>query len=143
MAVKPIPDGYHTITPYLLIPGAAAVIEFLRRAFDATELHRMVEPSGRIAHAEVRIGDSPLMLGEPPANHPSIPGMLYLYVPDVDATYQKAISAGGQSIREPHDEFYGDRSAAVKDSANNQWWIATHTKDVTPQDLQQHVTARK
>jgi uncharacterized glyoxalase superfamily protein PhnB len=143
MAVKPIPDGYHTITPYLVVPGAASVIEFLQRAFGATEKHRMTEPGGRIMHAELLIGDSPLMLGEPPPDRPVITGMLYLYVPDVDATYQRALAAGAKTIREPHDEFYGDRTAAVKDHVGNQWWIATHTKDVSTQDLQKHAALRE
>jgi uncharacterized glyoxalase superfamily protein PhnB len=143
MPVKPIPDGYHTITPYLVIPGAAAVIEFLKRAFHAQEKHRMSEPGGRIMHAELRIGDSVLMLGEPPANQPAVTGMLYMYVTDVDATYQRALDAGGRTIRPPHDEFYGDRTAAVVDGAGNQWWIATHVKDVSEEELKQHAAAAK
>jgi uncharacterized glyoxalase superfamily protein PhnB len=143
MAVKPIPDGYHTVTPYLLVPGAAAVIDFLKRAFDAQEKYRMTDPGGRIAHAELRVGDSAVMLGELPANRPATAAMFYLYVPNVDATYQKALDAGGQTVRPPQDEFYGDRSAGVRDSAGNQWWIATHVKDVSDEEMKQHVAAAK
>jgi uncharacterized glyoxalase superfamily protein PhnB len=143
MPVKPIPDGYHTITPYLVIPGAAAVIEFLQKAFGAIEKHRMVEPTGRLMHAELLIGDSPLMLGEPLAGHPICTGMFYLYLPDVDATYERALAAGAQTIREPRDEFYGDRTAAVKDLAGNQWWMATHTRDVSPEEMKEHAEGRK
>ncbi len=137
MAVKPIPDGYHTVTPFLLVKDASKVIEFLKQAFGAVESSRHTQPDGSVMHAELRIGDSNLMLAEANDKWPAMPSMLYLYVQDVDSVYKKAVQAGGKSLREPTNEFYGDRSAGVMDASNNQWWIATHIEDVTPQEMLQ------
>jgi len=135
MPVKPIPDGYHSITPYLIVNGAAKVIDFLKQAFGAEETIRMPSPYGGIGHAEVRIGDSVVMLADAGGPYLAKPGNLMLYVPNVDEVYKKALAAGAKSDREPADQFYGDRSAGVVDSAGNRWWISTHVEDVPPDEL--------
>lgn len=135
MAVKAKPDGYHTITPYLVVDGAARLIDFLQQAFGAEEVERFVAPGNRIGHAEVRIGDSVVMLGDSRSDHPPLQAMLYLYVDDIDATYQIALSAGATSVQAPVDQFYGDRSGGVRDPFGNMWWIATHIEDVPPIEL--------
>jgi PhnB protein len=136
MTVKHIPDGFHTVTPYLTVPGVATLIDFLQQAFDAQPLlSPMMRPDGSIGHAEVKIGDSVIMMGEPMGDMPPMPGSLYLYVQDTDAVYQRALQAGATSLMEPADQFYGDRSAGVKDPAGNQWWIATHKEDVPPAEM--------
>ena len=135
MAVKPIPDGYHSVTPYLSVPGVAKLLDFLQQAFEAQELHRMPRPDGTIMHAEVMIGDSLVMMGEPMGSSQPMFGSLYLYVHDVDAVYKRALQAGATSTSEPADQFYGDRSAGVKNPVGNQWWIATHKEDVPPEEI--------
>jgi PhnB protein len=135
MAVKYIPEGFHTVTPLLLAKDAGKLIDFLLRAFDATEKERHNSPDGKVMHAEVRIGDSILMLGEASDKYPATPGAYYLYVEDVDTVYKKAIDAGGKSLREPTTEFYGDRSSGVVDEFGNQWWIASHVEDVSPEEM--------
>jgi PhnB protein len=130
MTIKPIPEGYHTVTPYLVVKGAAQLIDFLKQAFDAEEIQRMALPDGTISHAEVRIGDSVVMLGEAQGEYPSMPAMLHLYVEDVDTVYQRVLGAGATSLREPVNEFYGDRIGGVRDSFGNQWWIATHMESL-------------
>jgi uncharacterized glyoxalase superfamily protein PhnB len=141
MAVKPIPEGYHTVTPYLSVQGADKLIEFLQQAFATTEVERVMRPDGTIGHAEVRIGDSIVMLGEATAEWKPMPCAIYLYVEDADATYQRALQAGATSIMEPADQFYGDRSAGVQDPSGNYWWIATHQEDVSPEELQKRAAA--
>ena len=142
MAVKPIPDGFHSVTPYLVVPGVAGLIDFLKQAFDATEVHqRMTQPDGAVMHAEVRIGDSILMMGEPRGDFQAMPASFYLYVPDTDAVYRRAIQAGATSLMEPADQFYGDRNAGVKDASGNLWWIATHIEDVSPDELAKRAAA--
>jgi PhnB protein len=128
--VKAIPDGYHTVTPYLVVPDAPAFIEFLARALDATERFRMAGENGAITHAEVQLGDSVVMLASASAALHAKTAMLHLYVSDVDAAYRRAVEAGAESLREPADQTYGDRSAGLKDRWGNEWWLATHVKDV-------------
>jgi PhnB protein len=135
MAVKPIPDGYHTITPYIVVEGAAKFIEFLTQAFDAKVKERMDLPGGKVAHAEVILGDSILMLGETTAEAKLQSAGIYLYVPDVDATYRRALQAGATSVAEPADQFYGDRNARVRDAWGNFWGIASHVEDVPPEEM--------
>ena len=135
MAVNAIPEGYHTVTPFILVKEASKVIEFAKQAFGALEAYRMAAPDGTIMHAEIRIGDSNIMLGEASDKWPAMPSMLYLYVPDVDNVHKKAVEAGGKSLREPTNEFYGDRSSGVQDAGGNQWWIATHVEDVSPEEM--------
>jgi len=142
MAVKPVPDGYHTITPYLTVRGAPKIIEFLKQAFGAElTLEPVKRPDGTIMHAEVKIGDSCVMIGEENEMAKATTSSLYLYVPNVDSVYQQAVKAGGNSIMEPTDMFYGDRSGSVKDSSGNTWYIATHKEDVAPQELAKRAEA--
>jgi PhnB protein len=135
MSVKPIPDGYHAVTPYLVVQGAAKLIDFLKQAFAAQETERLARPDGMIGHAEVRIGDSIVMMSEAGGAWAPMPSAMYLYVNDADATYKRALQAGATSTMEPTDQFYGDRSAGVKDPSGNQWWIATHKEDLSPEEL--------
>ena len=142
MAVKPIPAGYHTVTPYLVVPGAAQLIDFMKQALGAEELSRMDRPDGTVMHAEVKIGDSRVMLGEAGGEVDPMPAMLHLYVEDADAVYQRALQAGATSLREPEDQFYGDRLGGVKDAFGNQWWLATHIEDVSPEEMARRAAAQ-
>jgi PhnB protein len=135
MAIKPKPDGYHSITPYLVVDGAAKVIDFLKQALSAQEVMRFDAPGGRIGHAELRIGDSVVMLGDAHGEHQPTQAMLHVYVDDADSTYQRALAAGATSVQAPTDQFYGDRSGGVKDPCGNLWWFATHIEDVPPGEL--------
>ena len=139
MAVKPVPDGYHTITPYLSVDGAAKLIEFLKQAFDAAS-KEMRRPDGKIADAEVQIGDSKVMVADAPEPSKSMPGVIYMYVEDVDTVY-RTIAAGGTSISEPTTQFYGDCHGGVKDPVGNMWGIATHVEDVSSEELQRRADA--
>ena len=136
MAVQPIPEGYHTLTPYLSVDGAAKLIDFLQAAFGASELYRMSRPDGAVGHAELQVGDSRLMLSEAMPEWPAHPVTLYVYVTDVDTAFARAVAAGATVMNEPTDQFYGDRSGGVRDFAGNQWWIATHVEDVAPEELE-------
>jgi PhnB protein len=135
MPVKHIPDGYHTVTPYLTLDNPEAAMDFLKRAFDGQETYAMRDDKGQVQHAEMRVGNSMLMLGRARDQWKSRPGNFYIYVEDVDAVYKRAIGAGATSIGEPADQFYGDRHGGVTDSEGNNWWIATHIEDVSPEDL--------
>ena len=141
MSVKPIPAGYHSVTPCLTVPGVAKLIEFLKQAFGATEIGRCASPDGRIMHAEVQIGDAKVMLGEPHAPWTPMPSSLYLYVEDADATYQRALAAGATSLMEPIDQFWGDRHGGVKDPSGNYWWISTRKEEVPPEELTRRAQA--
>lgn len=142
MAVKPIPDGYHSITPYLTVKDAPKVIEFLKKAFGAVLPEEPIKrPDGSIMHAQVKIGDSRVMIAEESEHAAATPSTLYLYVPNVDAVYQQALTAGGKTVMEPSDMFYGDRGGCVKDPAGNSWNIATHKEDVQPQELAKRAEA--
>lgn len=132
---KPIPDGFHTVTPFLIVNDTTKLLEFIKKAFNGETTSIMKDPDGRVMHATARIGDSLIMSSDEMERFPAMPCMLYLYVDDVDAIYKQAIKAGGQSLREPTDEFYGDRSAGIKDAWNNQWWIATHVEDVDDEEM--------
>lgn len=134
--VNPVPRGYHTVTPYLTVNGVARLLDFLQQAFDATVIERMDGPDGNVMHAEVRIGDSVVMMGDAGGRYPAAPSTLYLYVPDCDALYKRAIDAGATSISEPADQFYGDRHGGVTDPSGNHWYIATHIEDVPPDEMQ-------
>jgi uncharacterized glyoxalase superfamily protein PhnB len=141
MAARPIPEGFHTVTPYLLVRGAAKLIDFLKRAFEAKEIERMRRQDGTIMHAEVRIGDSIVMMAEPTGDFAPMPSAMYLYVTDTDAVYRRAVQAGATSVMEPVDQFYGDRRAGVKDPVGNLWWIATHKEDVSQEELRKRAEA--
>jgi PhnB protein len=136
MAVKPIPDGYHAVTPYLVVDGASKLIDFLKGTFGATELFRMPAPGDRVGHAEVKIGDSNIMIADNTGEWPARPAMLYVYVTDVDATHKRALSAGATQVKEPANQFYGDRSSGITDAFGNYWGIATHVEDVSPEELE-------
>ncbi|HZA29125.1 MAG TPA: VOC family protein [Gammaproteobacteria bacterium] len=141
MTVKAIPEGYHTVTPYLTVEGAAKLIDFLKQAFEAKEILCMTRPDGIIGHAEVRIGDSIVMLSEACGEWKPMPAMLHLYVEDVDVVYRHALQAGATSLREPIDQFYGDRSGGVRDLCGNHWWIATHKENLPPEELAKRAEA--
>lgn len=141
--VRAIPEGYHTVTPYLIVEGASKLIDFLKQAFDAQEVERMAMPDGSIRHAEVRIGDSMIMMGEAGGDWKPMPASMYLYVEDTDAMYRRALQAGATSLMEPEDQFYGDRNAGVKDPVGNIWWIATHKEDVAPEEIKKRAAARR
>ena len=132
--VEPVPDGYHTVTPYLAVRGAGELLAFLKRAFDA-ETVECIEMDGAVHHAEVRIGDSMVMMGECPEDTDPQPTSLYLYVGDADAWFERAVEAGAEVVMEPADQFYGDRHGAVKDPCGNSWYIATHIEDVSPEEI--------
>jgi PhnB protein len=147
-AVKAIPEGYHTITPYLIIRGAAAALDFYKKAFGATELFRFPMPGGKIGHAEIVIGDSHLMLADEPEGNtpdhevfksPRFSGNttvgIHLYVPDVDALAKQAVAAGAKELRPVVNQFYGDRSGTFEDPFGHVWTISTHVEDVSPQEM--------
>lgn len=142
MAIKPIPDGFHTITPYLLVNGAAKLIDFLQRAFGATITYCSKQPNGAIMHSQLKIGDSIVMLADARTDFKQMPCSIYMYVKDADATYNSAMKAGATSIMAPADQFYGDRNAGVQDMCGNHWWIATHIKDVSEEEIQKHAVER-
>ena len=134
--VKPIPDGFHTVTPYLIVDGAKKVIDFLQAALGAKHDHEpTLRPDGTVMHATLKIGDSMVMVSDASEHAKATPVMLYLYVPNVDAAYQLALKAGATSIMEPADQFYGDRSGGVKDAAGNSWFFGTHVEDVAPAEM--------
>jgi len=149
MATKPIPDGYRTATPYLIIKGAADAIEFYKKAFGATELLRMADPQGRVGHAEIKIGDSVIMLAD---EHPSMgyrgPRSLggssvsiLLYLPDVDEVFARAVKAGAKAQRAVANQFYGDRSGTLEDPFGHVWTVATHVEDVAPEEMKRRAEA--
>ncbi len=140
---KPIPDGYHTATPDLIVNDAALAIEFYKKAFGATELLRMAKPDGKIGHAEIRIGDSTIMLADEfpemgarsPQSFGGSPVSIFLYVENVDAVFAQTVAAGAVVQRPVADQFYGDRMGGVKDPFGHAWYIATHTEDVSPEEM--------
>jgi uncharacterized glyoxalase superfamily protein PhnB len=142
MAVKPIPEGYHSVTPYLTADNAAKLLDFVKAAFEAKELFRHLGPDGAVAHAEVKIGDSIVMVGQARDQWKGRTAMLYLYVPDMDATFKRALAAGATSVQEPTDQFYGDRNGGVQDPSGNQWWISTHKEDVSPEEMARRMKAQ-
>jgi PhnB protein len=144
MAAKPIPDGYHSVTPYLVVKNAANALEFYKKAFGATELMRMPGPNGKIMHAEIKIGDSIVMLADetPEMGHKSpqslggTPVSILLYVKDVDTQFKQALAAGATSQRPVEDQFYGDRMGTLVDPFGHIWSVGTHKEDVTPQEME-------
>lgn len=149
MAVKPIPEGYHSVTPYLIVKGAADALAFYKKAFGATELMRMAGPHGRVMHAEIRVGDSPIMLADefpergikgPLSLGGSAVGIL-LYVEDVDTLFKQAVAAGGKVVQPVTDQFYGDRSGTLTDPFGHNWTVATHTREVSPDEMRKAAEA--
>lgn len=141
MSVKPIPEGYHTITPYLIVEDADKLVEFVEKIFDGKLLFKIQTDAGRISHGEMKIGDSIIMLSEAAGEWKPTKTMLLLYVEDVDATYERALEAGAISVKEPKNEFYGDRSSCVQDSFGNFWSIATHIEDVSEEEINKRLAA--
>jgi len=139
--VSPIPPGFHTVTPYLIVQGAERLIEFLKQAFGAEEIYRSNQPDGTIGHTEMQIGDSMIELAE--GNERWQPRLcsLHLYVPDTDATYRRALEAGATSLMEPEDAFYGDRAAGVADPSGNHWFIATRQEELTHEEMTRRAQA--
>ncbi|CDM65878.1 VOC family protein [Pyrinomonas methylaliphatogenes] len=134
ISVRQIREGFHTVTPYLLVEGADRLIEFLSTAFDAEILDRKFRPDGTVMHAELRIGDSMVMLGEASSEFRPMSASIYLYVPDWDRVYQQALAAGGESVFAIRNLPSGERYGGVKDPCGNIWWIATHIEDVSPEE---------
>jgi len=139
--VNPVPAGFHTVTPYLVVEDAGRLIDFLTRAFDGQVVTCHKRPDGKVAHAEVKVGDSVLMMGSAHGDVRPIPTALYMYVPDCDRCYRRALAAGGVSIVEPQDQFYGDRHGGVKDPCGNTWWVATRVEDVSEHELERRMAA--
>ncbi|HXW75680.1 MAG TPA: VOC family protein [Steroidobacteraceae bacterium] len=149
MTAKAIPDGYRTATPYLIVKGAADAIEFYQRAFGATEMLRMADPQGRVGHAEIKIGDSVIMLAD---EHPamgyrgprSLGGSsvsILLYLEDVDSVFERAVKAGAKPQRPVANQFYGDRSGTLEDPFGHVWTVATHVEDVSPEEMKRRAQA--
>ncbi len=132
-----LPKGFNNVVPYIVCADVRGLLEFVQAVFDAKlEAPPMEGPDGEIKHAEFMIGNSHLMVGPASDNHPAFPSCLYIYVPDTDATYKKALSVGGKSLMQPADMFYGDRNGGVIDAWGNQWWIGTHTEDLTAEEIE-------
>ena len=149
MKTKPIPDGYHTATPYLIVNGAAQALEFYKKAFGATEMMRFPGPGGKVMHAEIKIGDSPIMLADEapemgarsPKTIGGTPVSLLLYVEDVDAWASKAVAAGAKVQRPVQDQFYGDRTGTFEDPFGHVWSIATHKEDVSLEEMKKRAAS--
>ena len=149
MSVKPIPDGYHSVTPYLIVRGGAAAIDYYTAAFGAKELFRFPSPDGKVGHAEIKIGDSPIMLADEypdmgyngPQSVGGSPVSLMLYVDDVDVVFNRAIEGGGTVKEAVQDKFYGDRMGTLIDPFGHIWHVATHKEDVPPAEMQKRVQA--
>jgi PhnB protein len=149
MAVKPIPEGYHTATPYIIVDGGAAALDYYKKAFGAREIMRFPGPGGKIMHAEIQVGDSIMMLAD---EHPQMGALspktlggsaisIMLYVEDVDSMFNKAVAAGGKVIRAVTDQFYGDRAGTFEDPFGHKWTISTHTEDVPPDEMARRAEA--
>jgi PhnB protein len=140
-SIKPVPEGFHTVTPYLLVPDVPAVIDFLKRVFNAKETYRSTAPDGLVNHASVQIGNSMVMMGAARGSWQPETTTLYVYLEEMDSVYLRAVEAGAESVQEPKTQFYGDRTAALKDPAGNKWYLATHVEDVDPGELQRRMIA--
>ena len=142
MSVQPIPDGFHTVTPYFVVDGAPKLMEFMTKALGGEELERHGRPDGKVMHAQVRIGDSIVMLADASPEYPALKMAMYLYVKDCDALYRRAVAAGAKSLMEPANMFYGDRNAGVEDAFGNKWWFGTHVEDVSPAEIERRAAAQ-
>jgi len=149
--VKPVPHGYHTATPYLIVDGGASALEFYQRAFGAKEIMRVPAPGGKVGHAEIKIGNSFIMLADEtpdmdarsPKSYGGSPVSILLYVKDVDKQFAQAVAAGGTVTRPVTDQFYGDRSGSLKDPFGHTWHISTHKEDVSPEEIKKRMEAMK
>lgn len=142
MPVNPVREGFHTVTPYLIVSGGAKMIEFLKTAFGAEEIKRFSSPEGIIMCSEIKIGNSMIMLGEMKEGQ-SMPCTLYLYVSDPDAAYKRALDAGAVPVKPPSDEFYGDRTAGVRDLFGNFWWLAVQKEDLSAKEIERRFKERE
>lgn len=149
MNAKPIPEGHHTVTPYLAVKNGIKALEFYKKAFGATEVTKLILPDGRLGHAEIRLGDSIIMMadefpefgGKAPETLGGTPVNIHLYVEDVDAFFKKAVAADAKERKPVKDQFYGDRSGQLEDPFGHLWWVATHKEDVSPEEMQRRVQA--
>ena len=147
MAVKPIPENYHSVTPYLIVQGAAKAIDFYKKAFGATEIMRFPGPNNTIMHAEIKIGDSPIMLADEQANYRGpqayggSPVSLMVYVENVDKVFKQAVDSGAKSVRDVADQFYGDRVGTLTDPFGHTWTVGTHVEDVSMEEMQKRMAA--
>ena len=147
--VSPVPEGYHTVTPYLIVDGGAAAIDYYKRAFGAEELVRMPGPGGKVMHAEIQIGDSRIMLADEfpemsflsPQTVGGSAVMIHLYVEDVDTTANRAVGAGAKVTRPIADQFYGDRGGQIEDPFGHKWYVATHKEDLSPEEIGKRAAA--
>jgi PhnB protein len=147
--VKPVPDGYHSVTPYLIVNDGTRALDFYKRAFGAIELMRFAAPGGKVGHAEIKIGDSPIMLSDEapemdarsPQAFGGTPVSIVLYVEDVDATFKQAVAAGARVQRPVEDKFYGDRSGSVTDPFGHVWHLSTHKEDLSPEELKRRAAS--
>ncbi len=145
--VKAIPEGYHAVTPYLIIDGAAAAIDFYKKVFGAVEVMRLPGPDGRLGHAEITIGDSHVMMADEnpdmnaraPKSVGGSPISLLLYVDNVDQTVERAVAAGAKLVRPVEDKFYGDRMGGIEDPFGHQWYVGTHIEDVSPEEMEKRM----
>ena len=147
--VKPVPEGYHSITPYLCVNGAAEAIEFYKRAFGATEIMRMPAPGGKVGHAELKFGDSRVMIADEfpemefksPRAFGGSPVHIHLYIDGVDAVVAQAVAAGAKIVRAVADQFYGDRLGTVSDPWGHVWHVSTHIEDLTEEEMKKRAAA--
>ncbi|MEV3985717.1 VOC family protein [Nonomuraea sp. NPDC049758] len=139
MTVNPVPEGYTTVTPWIISRDTAGLIDWLKAAFDAVELGRMTGPDGEVQHAEVRIGDAVVMMFDARPEWPATPGFLRLYVPDAAAVHRRAVEAGGTSVTDVTHLFFGDLVGRVRDPWGNLWWIQTHVEDVSAEEAERRL----
>ncbi len=139
MAIKPVPEGYTTVTPWLISRDTARLIDYVTEAFDATEVSRLTNDGGRVEHAEVRIGDAMVMMFDARPEWPPTPGFLRLYVDDADDVHRRAVAAGGTSVTEVTHLFFGDRVGRVRDPLGNVWWIQTQIEEVSPREMERRL----
>lgn len=140
---KAIPDGYHTLTPYLTVPDGEAMLRFLQDVFAAKLIERYNRSDGALKHAELQLGDSRIMVGQANEQFTPRPQTLYVYLPDVDAAYQHALDAGAKSLTPVADQYYGDRSGGFEDPAGNWWWVATRVEDVSAEEMNRRLRAQE
>ena len=138
MRTDPIPSGFHAVTPYLMVDGVERLIQFLGEVFGAEVKSLTRHPDGSVMHASVQVRDSMLMMSDGRPQWPAVPASFYCYVPNVDELYQRALAAGGTSLTTPADQVYGDRMGGVKDPTGNTWWLATHIRDVSDEEIERN-----
>ena len=142
MSVKPIPENYPRVSPYLIVSDVEETMNFIEYVFEGKVREKMKMEDGSVNHGEISIGDSVIMMGKASENYPPKEAMLYIYVEDTDKAYKRAIEKGATSVMEPADQFYGDRNAGIKDKDGISWWIATHVEDVSPEEIKRRNEAR-